>query len=168
MSRARAHHLRRADRRARVVLRASGDDFDASGAIELDDDDAPAPAKKAFASSLDDVEVDDDELAALEALQDEWGDGDDEDMAIAKAVAAKALGASIDDVGSDDEGSFEEEDGEDEESVALLRELFEYGGVDAKQWMHLGEDEDIEVSGIANDSRACWGRRLRLHQGNQR
>ena len=157
VSRARAHHLRRADRRARVVLRASGDDFDASGAIELDDDDAPAPAKKAFASSLDDVEVDDDELAALEALQDEWGDGDDEDMAIAKAVAAKALGASIDDDGGDDEGSFDEEDGEDEESVALLRELFEYGGVDAKQWMHLGEDEDIEVSGIANDSRVVLG-----------
>ena len=106
---------------------------------------------------MDDVEVDDDELAALEALQDEWGDGDDEDMAIAKAVAAKALGASIDDVGGDDEGSFEEEDGEDEESVALLRELFEYGGVDAKQWMHLGEDEDIEVSGIANDSRVVLG-----------
>ena len=53
--------------------------------------------------------------------------------------------------------SFEEEDGEDEESVALLRELFEYGGVDAKQWMHLGEDEDIEVSGIANDSRVVLG-----------
>jgi UDP-N-acetylmuramyl-tripeptide synthetase len=41
--------------------------------------------------------------------------------------------------------------------VALLRELFEYGGVEVSEWVNLGEDEDVEVSGIANDSRVVLG-----------
>jgi hypothetical protein len=112
----------------------------------------------------DDEDVDDDELAALEALDevDGWGDEDDDDeaMATAMAVAARAVGGDLDDDGAlnelEDLEDLEEE-AEDEEGVALLRELFEYGGVDVQEWRHLGEDEDIEVSGIANDSRAVLG-----------
>ena len=110
----------------------------------------------------DDDDVNDDELAALEALDevDGWGDeeADDEAMAVAAAVAARAMGGDLDDDGALDELDDLEETAEDEEEgVALLRELFAYGGVDVEEWRHLGEDEDIEVSGIANDSRAVLG-----------
>lgn len=110
--------------------------------------------------SFDD-EIDDDELAALEALDAEgWGDDEDDDedaMAVAAAVAARAVG-SVDGDGDDVDVLGEGDDeGDDEDGVALLRELFEYGGVDVSEWFNLGEDEDIEVSGIANDSRAVLG-----------
>ena len=113
-------------------------------------------------------DVDDAELAALEAQGVGWGDDDAaEDLALAAAVAARTVGAAVDldaaaaldDANDDaDEGADEgADDSFDEEGVALLRELFEYGGVDVAEWMHLGEDEDIEVSGIANDSRVVLG-----------
>ena len=109
----------------------------------------------------EDEDIDDVELAALEALDevDGWGDEDDDEaMAVAAAVAARAVGGDLDDDGALDElEDLEEEEEEEEEGVALLRELFEYGGVDVEEWRHLGEDEDIEVSGIANDSRAVLG-----------
>ena len=49
----------------------------------------------------------------------------------------------------------EEEDAyaEEEEADALLREIFEEAGVEAT-WMALGEDEDVEISGVANDINA--------------
>ena len=130
-------------------------------------------------------DVDDAELAALEAQGVGWGDDDDaEDLALAAAVAARTVGAAVDldaaaalddandegadegaddsyddsyDAADDDDADDDDDDDDDEEGVALLRELFEYGGVDVSEWMHLGEDEDIEVSGIANDSRVVLG-----------
>ena len=113
------------------------------------------------AAGKDIDDIDDDELAALEALDEVngWEDDDDEAMAVAAAVAARAVGSAddlsdLEALGDDDE--LDEGSG-DEEGVALLRELFEYGGVEVQEWVNLGDDEDIEVSGIANDSRAVLG-----------
>ena len=113
------------------------------------------------AAGKDIDDIDDDELAALEALEEVngWEDDDDEAMAVAAAVAARAVGSAddlsdLEALGDDDE--LDEGSG-DEEGVALLRELFEYGGVEVQEWVNLGDDEDIEVSGIANDSRAVLG-----------
>ena len=140
--------------------------------------------KRAMAMAAEDdtldADIDDDELAALEALDkiNGWEGGDDEEgMAVAKGVAASmaaADGVEQEDefYGDEEEGSSalylegdeEEEDGEgddddddDDEGVALLRELFEYGGAEVTEWVNLGEDEDVEVSGIANDSRVVLG-----------
>ena len=33
--------------------------------------------------------------------------------------------------------------------VALLRELFEYGGVEVSEWVNLGEDEDVDAQLVA-------------------
>ena len=112
------------------------------------------------AAGKDIDDIDDDELAALEALDEVNGwEDDDEAMAVAAAVAARAVGSAddlsdLEALGDDDE--LDEGSG-DEEGVALLRELFEYGGVEVQEWVNLGDDEDIEVSGIANDSRAVLG-----------
>jgi len=148
----------RANRRAGV-----GDSCPESGAFR------PARTRRGVVAAAatsagredEDEDIDDVELAALEALDevDGWGDEDDDEaMAVAAAVAARAVGGDLDDDGALDElEDLEEEEEEEEEGVALLRELFEYGGVDVEEWRHLGEDEDIEVSGIANDSRAVLG-----------
>ena len=120
----------------------------------------------------EDLDDDDDEFDMLDtvegaiALDEEDGD---EDTAVANAVAERmglsedddeaSLDLSEDDDESiqDDDETDETDDGEMEEGVALLRELFEYGAVDVTEWIELGEDEDVEVSGIADDSRVVLG-----------
>jgi UDP-N-acetylmuramyl tripeptide synthase len=151
----------RANRRAGIAASPSGSGASRAARTRRG---VVAAAATSAGREDDDEDVDDDELAALEALDevDGWGDEDDDDeaMATAMAVAARAVGGDLDDDGAlnelEDLEDLEEE-AEDEEGVALLRELFEYGGVDVEEWRHLGEDEDIEVSGIANDSRAVLG-----------
>ena len=133
---------------------------------EEDEEDATkAMLKKAMmmaAEEDDDEDVDDEELAALEA-EEGWGalaSVDEDGMEVAKGVAAAFVGTDEETADSSEEGSgsYDEEDEEDDvEGVALLRELFEYGGVEVTEWMNLGEDEDVEVSGIANDSRVVLG-----------
>jgi len=54
--------------------------------------------------------------------------------------------------GADVEGAYADE-AEAEEVDALLREIFEEAGVEAT-WTALGEDEDVEISGVANDINA--------------
>ena len=168
LARARAARARPAAAAAAAVPRANrragvGDSRPESGAFR------PARTRRGVVAAAatsagredEDEDIDDVELAALEALDevDGWGDEDDDEaMAVAAAVAARAVGGDLDDDGALDElEDLEEEEEEEEEGVALLRELFEYGGVDVEEWRHLGEDEDIEVSGIANDSRAVLG-----------
>jgi hypothetical protein len=181
---------------------AAKEDPDASSAIDPDEyydegdegdsgtsSGSPTSAilKKALAIAAEednamDVDIDDEELAALEALDringgadedDADGGGDGDTRATAKfAQAAEgddwddaldvAEGGEEETAGSYDgevgeEGEEGEDDEEDEEGVALLRELFEYGGVAVSEWVSLGEDEDVEVSGIANDSRVVLG-----------
>lgn len=165
-------------------LADDGDGDDDEAADEDDEDGGSVTSallKKAMAlvdeEDALDADVDDAELAALEELDKVSGwkdeDVDEEGMAVAKAVAqAMALreGESFDE---DDDDAFEQggegddaeheedeegEEGEEgDEGVALLRELFEYGGVEVTEWLNLGDDEDVEVSGIANDSRVVLG-----------
>ena len=120
-----------------------------------------------MADDFDDV-ASEDELRALDMLDETDGaialDDDDDDDAVSVAGLGDAyeFDDDDDDVGAGEE---EEEGGEEgemeedemEEGVALLRELFEYGAVDVTEWIELGEDEDVEVSGIANDSRVVLG-----------
>ena len=134
---------------------------------DLIDDDILRRAMDMADDDFDDV-ASEDELRALDMLDETDGaialDDDDDDDAVSVAGLGDAYEFDDDD---DDAGAGEEEEegGEEgemeedemEEGVALLRELFEYGAVDVTEWIELGEDEDVEVSGIANDSRVVLG-----------
>ena len=136
---------------------------------DLIDDDILRRAMDMADDDFDDV-ASEDELRALDMLDETDGaialDDDDDDDAVSVAGLGDAY--EFDDDDDDDDagaGEEEQEGGEEgemeedemEEGVALLRELFEYGAVDVTEWIELGEDEDVEVSGIANDSRVVLG-----------
>ena len=134
---------------------------------DLIDDDLLRRAMEMADDDFDDV-ADEDELRALDmdgAIElDDDDDDDDDDVSVAGLGDAYEFDDDDDgDAGAgeeEEEGAMEEDetDGDEmEEGVALLRELFEYGAVDVTEWIELGEDEDVEVSGIANDSRVVLG-----------
>ncbi|EEH55647.1 uncharacterized protein MICPUCDRAFT_18633 [Micromonas pusilla CCMP1545] len=110
-------------------------DVEDDGAYELDGD----------ADGDDEAYEDDDDALDVEATADD-----------AAAAAAAAIDDDDDEVAAAAAAAEEEEDEgneDDDEGIALLRELFEFGDVAVNEWTHLGEDEDVEVSGIADDSR---------------
>lgn len=137
---------------------------------DLIDDDLLRRAMDMADDDFDDV-ADENELRALDMLDETDGAidlddvvDDDDDVSVAGLGDAYEFDDDDDgDAGAgeeEEEGAMEEDETEEdemEEGVALLRELFEYGAVDVTEWIELGEDEDVEVSGIANDSRVVLG-----------
>ena len=135
---------------------------------DLIDDDILRRAMDMADDDFDDV-ADEDELRALDMLDETDGAivlddsyDDDDDASVAGLGDDYEFDDDDDSAGAGEERveEREEEGGEEdemEEGVALLRELFEYGAVDVTEWIELGEDEDVEVSGIANDSRVVLG-----------